>query len=160
MVALRNLVLKILAGFAFVAMLTPAAQAMCGNCGYSSGYYSQYYAQPAYNWAWGTGCASCGYYRSGYINPLYPAPVGYLDPVQPRRYFVNQGPVYSGPNVAVFGPRYYVPGYVATQYYPYVGNYRTAYTDPYAQVYRPYRPRVYRPYAARYYGAKVIRSRY
>lgn len=168
MVALRNLALKIFACFAFIAMFAPAAEATCGNCGYGYGYYSQYYARPAWNWAWGTGCATCGYgYRPAYVNPGYPyAAPRFLDPADyyqpyPRRYFVNQGPVYGGPNVSVFAPSYYDPGYVATRAFPYVGGYgyRTPYMDPYARVYRPYRPNMYRPYA-RYRGAKVIQTRW
>ncbi len=87
---------------------------------------------------WGTGCGCsyghaygyAGYY--GHYGYGYPYPhlhAAYYAP-QPPRYFVDQGPAYTGPNVTHFPPGAYNSGYVETRAYPYVTGY-------FGSVYRP-----------------------
>lgn len=105
-------VMKILAAATFAALSATGASA-CG------GYYGCGYG----HWYGGSVPAA------GYGHPVYAEPA--LIP-GPRRYFVDQGPDYTGPMVTDFFPRSYNPGYVDTFAYPYVGryagrHYRTAY---------------------------------
>ncbi|MGZ5829150.1 MAG: hypothetical protein ACXWJW_11520 [Xanthobacteraceae bacterium] len=113
MFAFRGVV-SFFAAAIFIAMSATAASA-CGGyygCGFGHGYW------------YGGGAPVYGYAHPVYAEPsLIPAP---------RRYFVDQGPDYTGPNVSVFFPRSYNPGFVDTFAYPYVGryagwHYRTAY---------------------------------
>jgi hypothetical protein len=62
----------------------------------------------------------CGYSDCAYAPPPYAEPVVYP---QPPRYFVDQGPDFTGPNVTDFCLRPYDPGYINTFAYPYVGRY-------------------------------------
>jgi hypothetical protein len=71
-------------------------------------------------------------------------PIGYaLDPSDARTdlYFVNQGPVYGGPNIVRFGqPTYSESGFAYAMPYPYVHFYTGAYGQTY---YRARRQRFY-----------------
>lgn len=81
----------------------------------------------------------------GHVRPIY----AYSGPIvfaSPPRYFVDQRPDYTGPNVFEFFARTYDPGYVDTFAYPYVGRYaawrhlvrprRAAYVSPPHRHYR------------------------
>ena len=111
MFAFRGLV-KFFAAATFVALTATGASACGGYYGCGHGYW------------YGGGVPFFGYAHPVYAEPsVIPGP---------RRYFVDQGPDYTGPNVSVFFPRSYNPGYVDTFAYPYVGRYagwryRTAY---------------------------------
>src|SRR5262249_46218874 len=74
-------------------------------------------------------------------------PAGYaLDPsdARPDLYFVNQGPVYGGPNKVLFAePTYSESGFAYAAPYPYVHFYT------YGRGYRAFR-------AHRHYGAKAL----
>jgi hypothetical protein len=169
MVALRRRVLMVIAGAAAAALSASAASACGGFYGYGcgAGYYGYGWgARTGYGFGYGYGYAfpaptysyaapTVTYQPNYVIQPNYvvqstyvipqtryvQGPVQYLDPADayPPRYFVNQGPVYGGPNVTNFGPRYYNPGYVRTRAFPYVGGFRGAYMRP-AYV----GPRIYR----------------
>src|SRR5215468_6658446 len=62
-------------------------------------------------------------------------PIGYaLDPsdARPDLYFVNQGPVYAGPNIVTFGqPTYSESGFAYAMPYPYVHFYTGAHGHTY-----------------------------
>ena len=116
MMASRYLMKTLVGAAAVMALFTTAANAGCGcGFGFGRGYGFGY---PAYGYA------------------------PYYYPPGPPRYFVNQGPVFGGPNVTEFVYRSYDPGYVHTHAYPFVrGHY--GYAHPYA----------------RYHGRRYLRVR-
>ena len=99
--------------------------------------------------------------HGGHVRVVYP-PVGYvLDPsdARPPIYIVNQGPVFSGPDVYAL-PTYSEGLYADLIPYPYIGhgNYRTPYYPTYG--YGWHRPRPYRVVGAYAYrpapSARII----
>jgi hypothetical protein len=106
MVSFRNM-MAALAVTAIGATMATSAQA-----GWCNGYYG---CGPGnYGYGWSSGVPIFGYpYPVSAERGLYLAP---------RRYFVDQGPRYTGPNVTFFFPPVYNPGGVNTFAYPYVGR--------------------------------------
>jgi hypothetical protein len=81
-----------------VAMSTPAS-AGCGSCAPSDGYSYGYSgcSQPVYS--------PCGSWGGGWHYGRLPAQHRYYA-VQPRYYYVNQGPTYTGPGLFAPAPSY------------------------------------------------------
>jgi hypothetical protein len=96
----------------FAAGALATSMASVAHAGWCNGYY-------------GCGPGNYGYgYSSGVPFLVYPAPI-YVAPAvypRPRRYVVDQGPDFTGPNVTFFYPRSWHPGVVDTFAYPYVGR--------------------------------------
>lgn len=107
---------------AAVVSLTAAGSATAGGCGCSGNSYGYAVAQPVYM------------QPAPQVVAVQPPPVlvqVQQPPVLVQQYVVNQGPVYSGPNLTDYQPAaYYEPRAVRT--YPYMGGgYRWAgYREP------------------------------
>jgi hypothetical protein len=103
MVSFRDVMIVCAASATVLATATVANAGWCGE-------------------VYGCGPGNYGYgYSSGvsWFGPGYAAHEYYP---APRRYYVNQGPTYTGPNVSFFFPPIYQPGFVNTSAYPYIGR--------------------------------------
>ena len=101
--------------FAAAVSLTAAGSATAGGCGCSGGSYGYAVAQP----------------QLVYVQPAPVLVQVQQPPVLVQQYVVNQGPVYSGPNLTDYQPAaYYEPR--AVRAYPHMGGgYRWAgYREP------------------------------
>jgi len=152
---LRRRILMVIASAAATVLSANAASACGGFYGYGcgAGYYGAKWGGGGFGYGYAFPAPSYKYaappvnYQPNYViqpnyvvRPTYvipqitylQGPVRYLDPADayPPRYFVNQGPNYTGPNVTNFGQRFYNPGYVRTRAFPYVGGYHGAYMQP------------------------------
>jgi hypothetical protein len=123
---------------AFAVTMAGAAPAMA--CGYNTcGSYAPAYSYvPTYSYSYGSGCGTCG--NSWGYNRLAEPTTQY--------YYVNQGPVYSGPGSFAPEPVYQetaIPSYGYSSYAPSYG-----YGYGYRHQYRPYAHHY--GYARRHYG--------
>ena len=149
---MRTMIKGLLAAFAVT--MAGAAPAMacgfnpCGSyvsaCGYSTcGSY-----MPSYSYTYGSGCGTCG--NSWGYNRLAEPTTQY--------YYVNQGPVYSGPGA--FAP---APAYEEEAIPSYTTGYSSYQAPGYGYGYgyhRPYRPYGYHHYGYRHYGYGYNPNRY
>ena len=154
---MRHLISGVVAAVAVFAAAPAMAcgYSSCSPCGYSYSPCGQYVAPvAAYGYSYGYGYGSgCGTGCGGYATQRLAMP-------EQQYYYVNQGPVYSGPGNWAPQPTYAEPSVRGwsnyARPYGYGYGYRARVWGP-----RAYGYRAYRPYGAAYrYGGYAPRMNY